>query len=424
MKFPRMTFLIQYLRAFVLVSSKYSLFLVIALSCSDSDHKKDDLDFSTILNQPLQIEEYLENLADEKDYIEYKVLGKSEDGGYNISRIDFFDPETKEKPKPEILIVSAIHGNETTSLYVILKLIDYLDKERKSDRIDDLLKKKNINIITVANPWGVHNNIRTNDNSVDLNRNFGFAWQDLPSHGMAPFDQAETMLIRDDALNNNYYMNLSFHAGESCISTVWDYIGTTESEGTPSEYSYEQFSTEYLPNAETVFDLADKYSNTVNSHGDERFYAVEGYDWYVCYGTLGDWMFAERGSMPFTIEVSYIKDTDKKDLLEDLWEYQRDAVLDLIETDENLVTGALYNAQTLKPVIGKVSLIRINRSYRDPVPYTLFALSSNEHGGFALFADPGSYELSVTAEGYEPAVMNYTVKSKNDQIEIFLTPDE
>ncbi len=398
--------------------------MIITLSCSNAGSKTESqFNFSEILNQPPKIEVYLKNLADENDFIEYKILGKSEDGAYNISKIDFFDPETKSNPKPEILIVSAIHGNETTSLYVILKLIDYLVLEKESERIVNLLKNRNISIITVANPWGLANNIRTNDNSVDLNRNFGFAWQDLPRHGLAPFDQAETAIIRDDALNNNYYMNLSFHSGESCISTVWDYIGTESSAGDPSEYSYEQFSTEYLPNAETVFYLAEKYSNTVNSKGDNRFYPIEGYDWYACYGTLGDWLFAERGSMPFTIEVSFSKETDDNNLLEKIWGYQKDAILNLIETDENLLKGVLYDAVSLKPVVGKVSLNRISRSYRDPVPYTLFALSSNEHGGFALFADTGSYELSVTAEDYEPTTISITVNSENDQIEIFLTPN-
>ncbi|MDA3899970.1 MAG: DUF2817 domain-containing protein [Spirochaetes bacterium] len=424
-----MIYLNRFLRVFVSVSNRFSisvfclivgtLFLV---SCSDRaniDIEQNDL--FDLLADPEGIEEYLYDLAETDSAVSYERLGQSEDGNWPISKIIITSPDGPAVRKPAVLIVSALHGNETTSLYIVLRLIEYLCEMREtSPRILQLLETRELHFIPTANPWGIANAFRYNDNNVDLNRNFGFAWEYSASHGAAPFDQAETNFIRDDALLNNYYMNISFHSGEACISTVWDYIGTTESSGTPSLYSYEQFTTEYLPNAESVFMYAEWYSSLVNDSGDESFYDIEGYDWYRCYGTMGDWFFAERGSLPFTIEVSRTKSSDDPDYLNDLWNYQKEALLDLLENNTNLLTGYVYDSDDGTPLEAHISLIRKARSNRDPQPYTLFTYSDNESGAFAIIADPGSYDVKVTSDGYQTADTQVVLTAENEEFAISL----
>ena len=86
-------------------------------------------------------------------------------------------------PRHEVMVVSAIHGDE-----------------RGAGRVGLALKEANLpfgvsaHIIPIANPDGWVRGTRFNANNVDLNRNFPWWWQQLDG-GPAPTSEPETLAL-------------------------------------------------------------------------------------------------------------------------------------------------------------------------------------------------------------------------------------
>jgi len=120
---------------------------------------------------------------------------------------------------PRILVVGAIHGNETAGIAVVSAL------EHVHPRAD-------LWLVPTFNPDGVALGTRQNAHGVDLNRNFGAMWQHAGSPGSTyysgprPFSEPETnaarALIRE--LDPRYtiwfhqHMNLVWAFGRSAAA--------------------------------------------------------------------------------------------------------------------------------------------------------------------------------------------------------------
>lgn len=367
-----------------------------------------------IINDPAAINEYLQGLSQTSDIALYEELGSSEDGSYTIGKLIISDDVSTEENEPEISIIGGIHGDEQVSVYIPLKLIQYIiENYGYDDAVTTLVDSYELHFIPAMNPWGVANSSRRNSNDVDLNRNFGWAWVEDDYNGEYAFDQAESRIIKDDAESNAYLLNMTFHSGEQCISTVWDYIGSDSSYGDPSTYTYETFVNEYMPNGETILSFADSYETDVNAAGDDAFYATEGFDWYAVYGSLGDWFYGNRGAVAYTIELS-----DKKSLGDDgsdsaleVWSWHKAALFNLFNMCEQRISGVVIDDDTGQGLSAKVEAVKISRSSYDPVCYNLYTYSDGDVGDFGIIADSATYSLIISADGYTTQSASFTVGS-------------
>lgn len=423
-----MKYFIQFLTAFASVSRSFLFalaLLVVFTACFDDEDSSSELtqdtDLSEIYTSPVDINYYLFNIAQKSDLCKYEELGLSSDGNFTISKIILSDnPEVDEK-EPEILIIGAVHGDEQAASFVPLKLATYLLENSSDPEISALLSSCEIHIIAVMNPWGLFHKRRYTVNSVDLNRNFSWAWTDEYAHGDAPFDQKESQIIRDDALNRHYSLSIAFHSGENCISTSWDYIGTLTSEGSPSSYSYDDFVSVYMPNAATVFSYSEKYASDVVQAGDTGFYSIEGFDWYPCYGTVADWLYGVRGCLSYTIELTERKVYYPNYDITQVWDLHRDALLDLLEIASVGIKGTVLSSEG-EVINGKVTLQKQSRNPKDPVPYSLFGIIDSGTGFYHVICDPGTYLLTVTAEDHQTSSQTITVGSSQTLDDIQLSP--
>ncbi len=93
-------------------------------------------------------------------------------------------------PGPRVLVVGAIHGNETAGIAVVRAL------ERTHPRAD-------LWLVPSLNPDGVALGTRQNAHGVDLNRNFAAMWQPIGRpgstyySGVRLFSEPETRVARD-----------------------------------------------------------------------------------------------------------------------------------------------------------------------------------------------------------------------------------
>lgn len=82
--------------------------------------------------------------------------------------------------RPNVLITTGIHGNEKAPIVATYLFFKKVLENRKEF---SALLNKNIMIIPCCNPYGINNNIRYNENGVDLNRNFPYRW----ASGTSPY---------------------------------------------------------------------------------------------------------------------------------------------------------------------------------------------------------------------------------------------
>ncbi len=413
-----MKYYIQFLTGFVSANKLIAVVLcLIFAGCYESSENissQPEPHIESIYVDPVSVDSKIKLIAAESPICLYKYLGTSSDGAFPISKIIISDNPEKNEEEPEISIIGGVHGDEQASVYVPLKLIEYFVNNYDDPEIKNLVDSNEFHIIPVMNPYGLKNRKRYTVNNVDLNRNFSWAWTDEPYHGNEPFDQNESLLIKHDAEQHNYSFNITFHAGENCISTAWDYIGTVNSEGTPEYYPYEQFVSHYLPNAEIVFSYASDYETDVVLAGDEEFYSIEGFDWYPCYGTVGDWFLGTRGAVAYTIELTQRKRFYPDYDVSEVWDLHKEALLNLLQMSATGLRGSVYDGETKEPLPARITLEKLSRDPRDPVVYKLFGTSDSDAGFFHIISGPGSFTVTITSENYESYTDTITIGKSLD----------
>jgi predicted deacylase len=142
----------------------------------------------------VDIDKYYKNILSYRDYFEIKELKKINYAGKNYPIYDIHQ-ENKGSSK-RILIIAGIHGNEIAGPLAILKLLEDIIKEPT-----DLYKKRDIRIITIANPVGFAHQSRYTYSGRDVNRDF------------KRFKTEEAPVLRNVLLKYKPDLLLSLHEG-------------------------------------------------------------------------------------------------------------------------------------------------------------------------------------------------------------------
>lgn len=132
--------------------------------------------------EPAAVHAAAERAGDRAEVIGHSVAGRA------IRAREFGDPASERT----VLVVGSIHGDETQGHRIVRELV-----QRYASRLD----RVDLWTIETVNPDGVASDSRGNAHSVDLNRNFGHAWEPIPPSsgyysGPGPFSEPETRAIR------------------------------------------------------------------------------------------------------------------------------------------------------------------------------------------------------------------------------------
>ncbi|WP_369427058.1 M14 family zinc carboxypeptidase [Providencia sp. PROV236] len=139
-------------------------------------------------------------------------IGTSQDGAYPIRQYLWVGANNPtgapaDRTLREVLVTAGIHGSETISMLGLLYFMkDLVEKGDEIPALRWLYYNTRIRIVPVANPWGVSQTpkVRNNSRGVNLNRNFDYLWDTLPTtnpgdadyKGDAPFSESETVALR------------------------------------------------------------------------------------------------------------------------------------------------------------------------------------------------------------------------------------
>ncbi|KYK25163.1 hypothetical protein AYK24_10460 [Thermoplasmatales archaeon SG8-52-4] len=269
------------------------------------------------------------------------------------------NPEDEEN-EAEVRICGCHHGNELMSVELPLMLAWYLvDNYAIDSYIQNLVDNREIWIIPLVNPDGREMTTRYNANGVDLNRDYGYLWG-AEGQSPAPFSQPETKVIRNHALDNNFVLSLSFHTSGDIVNYIWNYKG------------------EPVEDNDLVVELSEQYG----SHNS--YWVVEGYDWYQTRGDTNDFSYGCRGDIDWTIEV---QNSD----IPQAWNYNRDAMLEIIDAADMGLQGIITDMDTGLPV---AATIWVEEAFWP-------CFTDPKIGDFHKPLLPGTYNIIIRANGYQ-----------------------
>lgn len=137
--------------------------------------------------------------------------------------------------KIKIAIICTVHGGEHAPFFGIYKLFKYMYLDNLSDsKYTDFKDKFDVTIIPVANPDGMINYTRNNNNGIDINRNFPIHWKGADGGigsatygGTAPLSEPETNAIANICGNYDIVIDIHSNGGNTIESPTLFWISTT-----------------------------------------------------------------------------------------------------------------------------------------------------------------------------------------------------
>ena len=246
------------------------------------------------------------------DITRLRVIGTTWEGK-DILALRITDNPMDEEEEAKVLIMGGHHANELPSVEVPMYIIQFLVGNYSSNStVRKLVDSRDIWFVPLLNPDGrdyalsVDASWRKNrqpidldqDGSpegigVDLNRNYGHLWGELPgtSHdlmdrdycGPEAFSENETKAIRSLANEQHFDISLSYHSYGQVIFYPWNNnIDTTSPRGDVLEAIASEIAerTGYTPTQGSVPPLG-----------------------YPTTGDSDDWLYANTSCLPFTIEL-------------------------------------------------------------------------------------------------------------------------
>lgn len=210
--------------------------------------------------------------------------------------------------KPVVRITGAHHGDETVSTDIALGVISaLLDPSAAS-----LRSFFSFWVMPVVNPDGYAARTRLNGAGVDLNRDYGFFWDEEG----ALFSQPESRVQWKFAWHFVPFLSLDYHSAAQYVNTVYD--GTSVRP----------------PDMDVILELGEVYA------GPAHLDVIVGYDWYVAYGSCQDYYYGTRGTLAYTIETLQPANTtgvvaQNVQALRDFLEHARDNAVCGTVTDSN-----------------------------------------------------------------------------------------
>jgi len=198
---------------------------------------------------------------------------------------------------PSILLAGNIHGDEVTGGQLLQRFAwDICEKYQTDADIRKILETSAVYIMPMFNADGYQAGRRTNNNGVDLNRNFPNRWSspnDSPNGR-----QRESQHFMAYTANKDFSLSLMMHGGALVANYPYDsrQQNTRGYSATDRDALVTKISRDYS------FAHESMWRSTQFTDG-----IVNGAVWYIIYGSLQDFMYDYRGCIDVTIEVSSVK---------------------------------------------------------------------------------------------------------------------
>jgi hypothetical protein len=318
------------------------------------------------------------------------TIAVSPTGKYVIALKITKDP-TVENHRPRLEWDGTTHGNENIGTEICWFITRQLTENYGSDSlITYLVNTREIWVIPCVNPEGLINRTRGNSNGIDLNRDYGYAWNE-ESGANVPWSQPEIRGLRDFFTSHPFVMTMTYHSGTTSVMWPW---------------SYSRIAT---------------YDSVAHSQWCQEYGSITGYPayqisrgLYECQGTSTDFYYGAEGALGFAAEVASGQPPPQGQIdtiCRANWTASRQW---MIKGGYGL-RGYITDSVTGQPV--KRALVISN-----PTNWMVY---TDTCGWFFKYVLPGTYNIKVMADGYETKTLT-GIAVPNDTfvvVSIALKPD-
>ena len=325
------------------------------------------------------------------------TIGESIEGRL-ILALKISDNVHEDEDEPEVFYSSNIHGDELQGFVLMLRLAEHLLVNAGSGGLEQaLVDSLEIWINPLSNPDGTYHGgdtitfpTRANANGIDLNRNF----PDPFDPGDVPDPENEAMI--DFMRARNFVISANFHSGAEIFNFPWDrWLSKIPADSVWFYYTGRRY-------ADTVHNYSvpsymNGYSNGV----------VRGAVWYILYGGRQDFVTYELQGREVTIELDITKETPTAQLPL-LWDYNYRSFLGYLENAFYGIHGKVIDNDTDQPVEAKIYIAGHDKD-------SSHVYSDSLNGSFVRMLSPGTWDFTISAEGYETEMVSGIVLDEMEQ---------
>lgn len=331
-------------------------------------------------------------------------IGRSGRGQYPIWALKVSDHPIEREDEPTALFYGGLHAQEALGVVACLELAEELCRRYGAEStVTDIVDSVEIWLVPLLNPEGYElvlsgrigfpwwrKNLQDNNVSeafepeydgVDLNRNFGFNWDqggsDDPSswyyRGPQPFSEAETAVLESLAVAQRFVVGLCFHSHGRKVLYPWS--------NAPEP-----------PDGKLLRRMAQELARCMRPCGGR--YGLLPLN--AGCGQSSVWLHGAMGTLDFTMELG----TEYFPEQEAAHKEVRCAIGASIQLLEHLhgpgVRGRVSDAHTGRALHARVSIAGLESEAVWP------RMTDPATGRFYRLLEPGTYQLQVGAKGYRP----------------------
>ncbi|MGC8797637.1 MAG: M14 family zinc carboxypeptidase [candidate division WOR-3 bacterium] len=318
------------------------------------------------------------------------TIAVSPTGKYVIALKITQDPN-QEHHRPRLEWDGTTHGNENIGTEICLYIVRQLTGNYGSDPlITYLVNTREIWVIPCVNPEGLINRTRGNSRGIDLNRDYGYAWNE-ESGDSVPWSQPEIQGLRDFFTRHPFVMSMTYHSGTIAVMWPW---------------SYSRIAT---------------YDSVAHAQWCQQYGSITGYPayqisrgLYECQGTSSDFYYGAEGTLGFAAEVSSGQPPPQNQI-DTICRVNWNASRQWLIRGGYGIRGSVIDSVTGQPV--KRAMV-----ISDPTNWMVY---TDTCGWFFKYVLPGTYTLRVRADGYQPKTIT-GITVPNDTfvvLNITLVPD-
>ncbi len=320
-----------------------------------------------------QIKDIADSLAANFPAICKKVIFGYTPQFKELAALKISDNVNVDENEAEIMFDGGIHGNEVGGSQNMIKFArDLCLAYGNNTYITNLINTREIWLYYCVNPYGRDYMTRENSSGVDINRDFGYAWDDGSSS--APFSQPESKALRDCQYSNQFVSYTNYHSGAETISYPWSYRFSPAPDNA------------HIATLASIYSINSGYSNLPYGQGSLIMYLING--------STKDFNYGCMGSVAWSIEISL----DKQPLgsyIQYYYNINKPAMLALIEHAGYGIAGTVTDAVTGLPVKASVWIGNNYPTFTD-----------GDAGDYHKYMVPGIYTLRFCANGYQPLIIN------------------
>lgn len=349
-------------------------------------------------------------VAEHPEIAHMENLGVSTRDGVIIWGLKISDNPSIQEDEPDVLFDAVIHAREPVNANILATFIgEMTDGYGVDPEITSLIDETEIWIIPILNPEGYifvqtgidnpwwRKNKRDNDedgvfegvvneycgssypsfpDGVDLNRNYAEGWFTAGSgaecsivyRGPSAMSENEAQLQQMLFEREHFVAGISFHSYS-------EYVG-------------------YCGEDAAGIQLAEDIAASIHKEGS-GYYTT---DYFYGNGQSYNWMYWEHGCQAYLIETATTFFPNGSARIAAIVESNQHGIRTLMDrVHGNGIRGHVYDASTLAPLVAELTLSgdpAINHPRR----------SEEVYGRFTRLLEPGSYNLTVSLEGYHDQV--------------------